>query len=60
MATMKGKRVLTSIYLDPPTIEALRILKDHTRIPMAEYLREAVDDLLKKHAPVLRKAKKER
>jgi hypothetical protein len=49
MATMKGKRVLTSLYLDPPIHEALKALTKETRVPTASYLREAVDDLLAKH-----------
>lgn len=49
MATMKGKRVLTSLYLDPPVHEALKRLSADTRVPIAVYLREAIDDLLKKY-----------
>lgn len=50
MATMKGKRVLTSLYLDPPAAEALRRLSDETRIPQAVYLREAIEDLFAKYS----------
>lgn len=46
MATMKGKRVLTSLYLDPAIAEELKQLSATTRIPQAVYLREAVDLLL--------------
>lgn len=49
MATMKGKRVLTSLYLDPPVNEALKQLSAKTRVPKAVYLREAIDDLLAKY-----------
>lgn len=49
MATMKGKRILTSLYLDPPEHTALKALSEKTRIPAAVYLREAVDDLLIKY-----------
>ena len=49
MVTMKGKRVLTSLYLDPPVHKALRQLSETTRVPTAVYLREAVADLLKKY-----------
>jgi predicted DNA-binding protein len=52
MATMKGKRVLTSLYLDPPVYEALRRLSDETRVPQAVYLREAVDLLLKRYKEI--------
>jgi len=46
MATLKGKRVLTSLYLDPPVAEELKRLSAVTRVPQAVYLREAVDSLL--------------
>lgn len=46
MATLKGKRVLTSLYLDPPVAEELKRLSAATRVPQSVYLREAVDALL--------------
>jgi predicted DNA-binding protein len=49
MVTMKGNRVLTSLYLDPPVHKALKELSETTRIPTAVYLREAIADLLKKY-----------
>lgn len=49
MPTMKGKRVLTSLYLDPPAHQSLKQLSESTRVPVAVYLREAVSDLLKKY-----------
>jgi len=49
MPTMKGKRVLTSLYLDPPVHEALKRLSGATRVPVAVYLREAIQDLLTKY-----------
>jgi predicted DNA-binding protein len=49
MATMKGKRVLTSLYLDPPMYEAIKALSAKTRVPIAVYLREAMADLLAKY-----------
>ena len=57
MVRTKGKRVHADLYLDPGKHEQLHKLSAATRIPMAAYLREAVDDLLKKHAAALRKAK---
>ncbi len=42
MATMKGKRVLTSLYLDPEVAVELKELSKKTRVPQAVYLREAV------------------
>jgi predicted DNA-binding protein len=49
MTAMKGKRVITSLYLDPPMYEALKGLSASTRIPVAVYLREAMADLLAKY-----------
>lgn len=49
MPMMKGKRVLTSLYLNPPMHVALKQLSETTRVPIAVYLREAVSDLLAKY-----------
>lgn len=43
------KRVFTGVYFDRPQHDALRKLSQSTRVPLAEYLREAVNDLLRKH-----------
>ena len=44
-----AKRVFTGVYFDRPQHDALRQLSTTTRVPLAVYLREAVDDLLKKY-----------
>jgi predicted DNA-binding protein len=49
MATMKGKRILTSLYIEPEVHAALKALSEQTRVPIAVYLREAVADLLGKY-----------
>jgi predicted DNA-binding protein len=46
---MKGKRRLTSLYIEPEVHAALRQLSAQTRVPQAVYLREAVADLLDKY-----------
>lgn len=46
MATMKGKRVLVSLYVDPVKYEALKKLSAATNRPMTEHIREAVDKML--------------
>jgi predicted DNA-binding protein len=46
---MKGNQRLVSLYIEPRVHEALKDLSKSTRIPVAAYLREAVDDLLTKH-----------
>src|SRR5579863_10545301 len=48
MVRKKGNRVHLDIYLDPDKHEQLQQLSDASRIPVAAYMREAVDDLLAK------------
>jgi hypothetical protein len=45
----RSKRVFTGVYFDRPQHDALRALSDRTRVPLAAYLREAVDMLLHKY-----------
>jgi predicted DNA-binding protein len=54
----KGKQAQVTSYYDPESAEQLRKLSEVTRVPQAVYLREALDDLLKKYAATLRKASK--
>jgi predicted transcriptional regulator len=49
MPHMKGRRAVTTIYLKPEVLRALQDLSEQRDIPMAQFLREAVDDLLAKH-----------
>jgi hypothetical protein len=58
MPTMKGRRVLTSLYLDPPVHKALKQLSETSRIPVAVYLREAIADLLSKYGVKAREGRK--
>jgi hypothetical protein len=44
-----SKRVFTGVYFDRAQHDALRALSDRTRVPLAAYLREAVDMLLDKY-----------
>lgn len=46
MATKKGNRILTSLYLDEPVAEELKKLSKDTGVPQAVYLREAVQFML--------------
>jgi predicted DNA-binding protein len=46
MATMKGKQVITNVYLDPEKYQALKQLSADSGAPMAFYLRRAVDKVL--------------
>ena len=54
----KGKQVQICSSYPPEIAEQLQKLIDKTRVPLAVYMREAVEDLLKKHAAILRKAAK--
>ena len=45
-----GKRIMSPLYLDPLKHEALKRLAAEARRPRSVLLREAVDDLLAKHA----------
>ena len=59
MSAMKvGKQAKIVSYYTPAAIEQLKKLSDITRVPQAAYLREALDDLLKKYAGTLRKVPK--
>lgn len=41
-----GRRIATSAYLDPSVFEALNTLSQRLGIPVAELVRQAIDDLL--------------
>jgi len=53
----KGNQTAITGYYDPDAVKRLKALVETTRIPQAVYLREALDDLLKKYAATPRKAK---
>lgn len=46
---MKAKTIMVNMYLTPAQKRALDKLTEHTRIPRAVLVREAIDDLLKKY-----------
>lgn len=52
----KGNQTQLAGYYSPDSVAQLRKLSDLTRVPQSAYLREALDDLLKKYSSVLRKA----
>jgi hypothetical protein len=55
MPHMKGRRAVTTIYLRPQVLKALQDLSKQRDIAMAQFLREAVDDLLVKHGAKIAK-----
>jgi predicted DNA-binding protein len=46
MATLKGKQIITNVYLDPEVYTALKKLSESTGAPMAHYLRVGVEKVL--------------
>jgi predicted DNA-binding protein len=50
----KGNQTAVTGYYDPDAAQQLKALSEKTRVRQAEYLREALDDLLKKYAATLR------
>ncbi len=54
----KGNQVQMAGYYDPAAVQRLKALSEATRVPQAAYLREALDDLLRKYAATSRKAAK--
>ncbi|HEV7611428.1 MAG TPA: ribbon-helix-helix domain-containing protein [Steroidobacteraceae bacterium] len=54
----KGNQTAITGYYEPGAAQQLKKLTESTRVPQAAYLREALDDLLKKYASTLRKTGK--
>jgi hypothetical protein len=52
----KGSQIQVMGYFSPEAATQLKRLSLATRVPQSAYLREALDDLLKKYAGTLRKA----
>lgn len=46
---MPRKKVSTTLYLDPDQYAALKALAKRTRVPVAVYVREAVDHVLDRY-----------
>ncbi|HMH29057.1 MAG TPA: ribbon-helix-helix domain-containing protein [Steroidobacteraceae bacterium] len=53
----KGNQTQITSYYAPEAVHRLKALSEATRVPQSAYLREALDDLLKKYAGAIRKAK---
>ena len=51
MASLKGKQIITNVYLDPEVYAKLKALSERTGAPMAHYLRMGVDKVLAEFAP---------
>ena len=53
----KGRQTPISGYYDPAAAKQLRSLSEHTSVPKSVYLREALDDLLRKYSAVARQGR---
>ena len=54
---MRGKQVQITMSLPPELVRDLKRLSEGTRVPMAAYVREALEGLLAKYAAALRRCK---
>jgi hypothetical protein len=50
---MSRKKVSTTIYITPEQAERLKLLHDRTKVPIAVYIREGIDLVLKHYDHVL-------
>lgn len=60
MATLKGKQIITNVYLDPEVYAALKKLSESTGAPMAHYLRVGVEKVLAEKGVKVVKARRKR
>jgi predicted DNA-binding protein len=47
------KKMTTTVYLELEQLERLKVLSAHTKVPMAEYVRQGVDLVMKKYSSEL-------
>ncbi|MCC7540800.1 MAG: ribbon-helix-helix domain-containing protein [Deltaproteobacteria bacterium] len=50
---MARKKISTTIYITPEQSEKLKLLHERTQVPIAVYIREGIDLVLKKHSRAL-------
>lgn len=50
---MSRKKVSTTIYITPEQADRLKMLHDRTKVPIAVYIREGIDMMLKHYEHVL-------
>lgn len=46
---MARKKISTTIYITPEQNEALKLLNQKTKVPVAEYIRQGIDLVLQKY-----------
>ncbi len=50
---MSRKKVSTTIYITPEQSDRLKVLHDRTKVPIAVYIREGIDMVLKHYEHIL-------
>jgi predicted DNA-binding protein len=50
---MSRKKISTTIYITPAQSERLKMLHDRTKVPVAVYIREGIDLVLKHYEHLL-------
>jgi hypothetical protein len=50
---MPRKKISTTIYITPEQNDALKLLNDRTKVPVAEYIRQGIDLVLDKYRRAL-------
>ena len=50
---MARKKISTTIYITPEQNEALKLLNERTKVPIAEYIRQGIDLVLEKYRRAL-------
>jgi predicted DNA-binding protein len=50
---MSRKKVSTTIYITPEQADRLKLLHERTKVPIAVFIREGIDMMLKHYEPVL-------
>jgi len=50
---MSRKKVSTTIYITPEQADHLKLLHERTKVPIAVYIREGIDMILKHYEHVL-------
>jgi predicted DNA-binding protein len=50
---MSRKKVSTTIYITPEQADRLKLLHERTKVPIAVYIREGIDMMLKHYEHVL-------
>ena len=50
---MPRKKISTTVYITPEQNDALHLLHDRTKVPVAVYIREGIDLVLKQYSDQL-------